>query len=380
VRCAEARGYPLRLAGLGSRRYRRDRDREPRPPRLGEPHAGLHGHARPPCGPGRRLGVPPADGDARHLRRPALRPLPPGQPARQGHGHLCHVPAGTSAPRRTGPRTRGPDCRPVRDRRVRRGTARRPCPGQPHGRAVPRCRAAQPVDPGRNRLVPRHLGRGRHRGAPLRSPCPRPRCSAAGALGLLPPGAAGRRPPLARDPRVRTVRPADRRRMGARPAGKRRGRPGRCRGARAGRRRPQRPAGGAAQRSCPPHAARAPVRLHRAYGRADERVRRRRDPAGRHDVRRGQGGGPAAGAAGCDARPRPGEPAARAGARRGRRVWPPAAGTGRGSPGGAGPGRFAGARPSDEWDQAFAVALASIDLKLPGDHLSALAHQEAGCR
>jgi hypothetical protein len=26
------------------------------------------------------------------------------------------------------------------------------------------------------------------------------------------------------------------------------------------------------------------------------------------------------------------------------------------------------------------VALASIDLKLPGDHLSALARQEAGCR
>jgi processive 1,2-diacylglycerol beta-glucosyltransferase len=40
----------------------------------------------------------------------------------------------------------------------------------------------------------------------------------------------------------------------------------------------------------------------------------------------------------------------------------------------------AGGRPSGEWDQAFAVALASIDLKLPGDHLSALAHQEAGCR
>jgi hypothetical protein len=33
-----------------------------------------------------------------------------------------------------------------------------------------------------------------------------------------------------------------------------------------------------------------------------------------------------------------------------------------------------------EWDRAFAAALASIDLELPTDHLSALARQEAGCR
>jgi hypothetical protein len=33
-----------------------------------------------------------------------------------------------------------------------------------------------------------------------------------------------------------------------------------------------------------------------------------------------------------------------------------------------------------EWDRAFAGALASIDLELPGDHLSALARLEAGCR
>jgi processive 1,2-diacylglycerol beta-glucosyltransferase len=37
-------------------------------------------------------------------------------------------------------------------------------------------------------------------------------------------------------------------------------------------------------------------------------------------------------------------------------------------------------RPAGEWDQAFAAALASIDLDLPGDHLSALARQEAHCR
>ncbi len=37
-------------------------------------------------------------------------------------------------------------------------------------------------------------------------------------------------------------------------------------------------------------------------------------------------------------------------------------------------------RPAGEWDRAFAAALASIDLELPGDHMSALAHQEAGCR
>jgi processive 1,2-diacylglycerol beta-glucosyltransferase len=40
-----------------------------------------------------------------------------------------------------------------------------------------------------------------------------------------------------------------------------------------------------------------------------------------------------------------------------------------------GNGRMAG-----DWDRAFAAALASTDLELPGDHLSALAHQEAGCR
>jgi UDP-N-acetylglucosamine:LPS N-acetylglucosamine transferase len=40
----------------------------------------------------------------------------------------------------------------------------------------------------------------------------------------------------------------------------------------------------------------------------------------------------------------------------------------------------AGRRPAGEWDRAFAAALASIDLELPEDQLSALAHQEAGCR
>jgi processive 1,2-diacylglycerol beta-glucosyltransferase len=39
-----------------------------------------------------------------------------------------------------------------------------------------------------------------------------------------------------------------------------------------------------------------------------------------------------------------------------------------------------GGRMAGEWDQAFAAALASIDLELPGDHLSALARQEAHCR
>jgi processive 1,2-diacylglycerol beta-glucosyltransferase len=42
--------------------------------------------------------------------------------------------------------------------------------------------------------------------------------------------------------------------------------------------------------------------------------------------------------------------------------------------------RSTGGRPAGEWDRAFAAALASIDLELPGDHLSVLARQEAGSR
>ena len=39
-----------------------------------------------------------------------------------------------------------------------------------------------------------------------------------------------------------------------------------------------------------------------------------------------------------------------------------------------------GRRPAGEWDRAFAAALASVGLELPEDQLSALTHQEAGCR
>src|SRR5262249_19261945 len=90
----------------------------------------------------------------------------------------------------------------------------------------------------------------------------------------LPQAAARRRPPVARDPRRRPVRSADGRWMGAGPTGGRRPRPGRCRGACAGRSRPQSPAGGPAQGSCPARTAGAPVRVHEAYRRADERLRR----------------------------------------------------------------------------------------------------------
>ena len=323
----QTRGDPVRLPGLGPRRRLRGALREPGRPGLGKPDAGLHGPAGPARGPGGRLGLPPADGHARRRTTGCTSPT-------------CARAAGSPRPwtarPRPGwwPRSRGALRDEPADLIISVFAAGVPAAAglaasRPGLRTIVLCADALPHATWVREGIDLFLVTSR--------PRPPPACAA------TCPGPGSRWSRRRYGPRSATCcrgrRPARRwgyRRMrGASCSWAADGGWARWRGPHArwpppgctcwpwpGRNRRL----DARLRALAAVAPGPPLRLHPADRRADERLRPRRHPAGRADLRRGAGGRARAGARRRDARPRPGERAARAGAGRGRGVRPAAAG------------------------------------------------------